>query len=74
MVCSAGESYLRKKSLDTAFEWLAKAKAAKYDMTQMLVDTNLEPLRADARYVALLPKKADFENPFVEPTKILIGG
>ena len=56
---------------DTAFEWLAKAKAAKFDMTQMLVDTNLEPLRADARYLALLPKKADFANPFVEDTKIL---
>ena len=66
-----GITHLRKKSVDTAFEWLAKAKAAKYDVTQMLVDTNLEPLRSDPRYVALLLKKPDFENPFVEETKIL---
>ncbi len=66
-----GISYLRKKDVDTAFEWLGKAKAARYDVTQMLVDTNLEPLRADPRYLALLLKKADFEKPFVEDTRIL---
>ncbi|HVJ28166.1 MAG TPA: tetratricopeptide repeat protein, partial [Vicinamibacterales bacterium] len=66
-----GISYLRKKDVDKAFTWLAVAKAAKYDVTQMLVDTNLELLRTDPRYVALLLKKADFEKPFVEDTKIL---
>lgn len=66
-----GVVYLHKKDLDQGFAWLAQAKAAKYDMTQMLVDTNMEPLRADPRYLALVPKKADYENPFVEDTKIL---
>lgn len=66
-----GISYLRKKDVDSAFEWLSKARAAKYDMTQMLVDTSLEPLRSDPRYLALVPTKADFAKPFVEDTTIL---
>jgi hypothetical protein len=40
-------------------------------MTYMQVDPDLEPLRKDTRYAALLPKKEDFANPFVEETKIL---
>ena len=66
-----GTAYARKNDPDKAFEWLAKAKASRFDMTQMQVDTDLEPLRKDPRYLALLPKKKDFENPFVEETKIL---
>ena len=64
-------AYTLKKDEDRAFEWLAKAKAARYDMTQLHVDTNLAPLRADPRFAALLPAKADFASPFVEETKIL---
>ena len=66
-----GTAYARKNDLDKTFEWLAKAKAQRFDMTQMQVDTDLEPLRKDPRYLALLPKKEDFANPFVEDTKLL---
>lgn len=66
-----GTAYARKKDPDKAFEWLAKARAARFDMTQMQVDSDLEPLRNDPRYLALLPKEEDFADPFVEETKIL---
>jgi hypothetical protein len=66
-----GTAYARKNEADQAFEWLAKAKAGRFDMTYMQVDPDLEPFRSDARYAALLPKKEDFANPFVEMTKIL---
>lgn len=66
-----GTAYARKNDPEKAFEWLARAKASRFDMTQMQVDTDLEPLRKDPRYLALLPKREDFANPFVEETKIL---
>ena len=66
-----GTTYARKNDPEKTFEWLAKAKASRYDMSQMQVDAALEPFRKDPRYVALLPKKEDFANPFVEDTKIL---
>ena len=66
-----GTAYARKNDPDKAFEWLAQAKASRFDMTQMQVDTALEPLRKDPRYTALLPAKEDFANPFVEKTRIL---
>ncbi|MBA2305374.1 MAG: tetratricopeptide repeat protein [Acidobacteria bacterium] len=62
-----GTAYARKNEPDPAFEWLAKAKATRrLDMTQMEVDPDLEALRKDARYAPLLPKREDFDNPFVE--------
>jgi len=67
-----GTAYARKNDRDKAFEWLARAKATRrFDMTQMQVDPDIEPLRKDARYAALLPSKEDFADPFVEETKIL---
>ncbi|HJR60016.1 MAG TPA: FG-GAP-like repeat-containing protein [Vicinamibacterales bacterium] len=67
-----GAAYARKNDPDRAFEWLAKARATKqFDMTQMQLDPDLEPLRGDPRFTALLPKKEDFANPFVEETRIL---
>lgn len=67
-----GTAYARKNDPDRAFEWLGKARATKrFDMTVMQTDTDLEALRKDPRYTKLLPTKADFENPFVEDTKIL---
>jgi len=67
-----GTAYARKKDPDRAFEWLGKAKATgRFDMTQMQVDNNLDALRSDPRYAALLPKEEDFANPFVEKVKIL---
>lgn len=67
-----GNVYAQKKDLDSAFEWLGKAKeTGRVDMMQMEADPALEALRADPRYRPLLPTKKDFERPFVEPTKIL---
>lgn len=69
---NVGTVYALKGDADRAFEWLGKAKATgKMDMTQMQVDPDLVPLKDDPRFAALLPKPADFANPFVEDTKII---
>lgn len=57
---------------DGAFEWLAEARRTrKVDMTQIDFDARLATLREDARFASLRPGPADFEQPFVEPVKIL---
>jgi hypothetical protein len=63
--------YALQKDADRAFEWLGKAKAAKYDMSAMEVDSNLAELKKDSRYAAFVPKPEDFAQPFVEDTKII---
>jgi FG-GAP repeat protein/tetratricopeptide repeat protein/VCBS repeat protein len=67
-----GVGYALQGKNDLAFEWLAKAKAThKFDMTQIETDADLASLKSDARFKALLPTAADFENPFVEPVHIV---
>lgn len=66
-----GVVYALKKDKDRAFDWLSKARAARFDMSAMEVDANLSDLRADRRYAALAPKPEDFADPFVEETKII---
>ncbi|HEX6975676.1 MAG TPA: FG-GAP-like repeat-containing protein [Vicinamibacterales bacterium] len=67
-----GTAYARKKDADRAFEYLAKARATKkFDMTQMQVDADLAPFTGDPRFAELLPKAADFTNPFVEDARII---
>jgi hypothetical protein len=66
-----GAAYARKNETAKAFEWLTRAKASRFDMTYMQVDPDLEPLRSEARFAALLPRKEEFANPFLEDTKIL---
>jgi hypothetical protein len=67
-----GAAWARKADKERAFEWLGKARATrKIDMTQIETDADLAALKTDARFVALLPKREDFANPFVEPTKIV---
>jgi TPR repeat/FG-GAP repeat/FG-GAP-like repeat len=67
-----GTAYAAKHDLQQAFEWLGRAAAThRYDMTEISEDAALTELRADARFAALLPKPAQFENPFVEPVKII---
>jgi hypothetical protein len=66
-----GVVYAMKGEKDQAFVWLGKAKATrKIDMTQVDATPELASLKSDARYVALLPVRADFDNPFVEDVKI----
>ena len=67
-----GTAYARKNDPDHAFEWLARAKATRrVDMSYMQADSDLDALRSDPRYKALLPTKEDFANPFVEEPKII---
>jgi FG-GAP repeat/FG-GAP-like repeat len=61
-----------KQNKDAALDWLSKAKASrKIDMTQMKTIPELASLKSDARFPALLPTRRDFDDPFVEPVKII---
>ncbi len=72
VIYNIGTVYALKGDADRAFEWLGKAKATgKMDMTQIQVDPDVAALKGDPRFAALLPKPADFANPFVEDTKII---
>jgi hypothetical protein len=65
-------AYAAKKDANRMFEWLGKAKAThKIDLTQAEVAPELAAFRSDARFAAVLPKPADFANPFVEPVKVI---
>ena len=67
-----GVLYAQKGDRDQAFAWLAKAKATRrIDMTQVEVTPELTALRSDPRFAAILPSRADFDSPFVEPVKII---
>lgn len=71
-IYNLGTVYALRNDPDRAFEWLGKAAALRVlDMTQIEQDTDLESLRADPRFKALLPKPEDFAQPFVEPVQIL---
>ena len=64
--------YAQKGDKDQAFTWLAKAKRTrKIDMTQIEVTPELAALKGDSRFRTLLPSRADFETPFVEPVKVI---
>ncbi len=41
------------------------------DFDQLRTDARFESLHNDARFLALLPKPADFEQPFVEKTRVI---
>ena len=67
-----GAAYAAQHDTDHAFEWLQRAAAThRYDMTEITDDTALADLRTDPRFNALLPRATDFEQPFVEPVKII---
>jgi hypothetical protein len=67
-----GLVYAMKQDKDQAFAWLAKAKATrKIDMSQIEEAPELAALKKDRRFAALLPTRADFDDPFVEPVKII---
>jgi hypothetical protein len=67
-----GLAYALKGDRDQAFAWLAKARdTRRFDMTQVESAPELSALKGDPRFTALLPTRKDFDNPFVEPVKIL---
>jgi hypothetical protein len=67
-----GVAYAMKGDKDQAFAYLAKAKATgKIDMTQIDATPELSALKDDPRFAALRPVRADFDDPFVEPVKII---
>jgi hypothetical protein len=67
-----GVAYASKHDSQHAFQWLARAKAShRYDMTEITADVHLAGLRKDSHFNALLPSAADFDQPFVEPVKII---
>jgi hypothetical protein len=64
--------YALKGQKDRAFEWLEKARATKrVDLTQVGADADAAGLRDDPRYASLFPTKAEFADPFVEPTVVI---
>jgi len=67
-----GVLYAQKGDRDQAFAWLTKAKGTrKIDMTQVEATPELGALENDPRFRSLLPSRSDFDNPFVEPAKII---
>jgi hypothetical protein len=67
-----GVLYAQKGDRDQAFAWLAKAKGTRrIDMTQIEVTPELTALKNDSRFAPLLPSRADFDAPFIEPVKII---
>jgi hypothetical protein len=67
-----GSAYAAAHDSHHAFEFLTRAQTShRYDMTEISEDVNLAGLREDPRFRALLPKAEDFEQPFVEPVKII---
>jgi hypothetical protein len=69
---SIGLSYAAKKDMDQALEWLSRAKASgKVDLSALEAAPEWTGLEADPRFRALLPTAKDFEDPFVEPVKVI---
>jgi hypothetical protein len=67
-----GITHAAARDAAAAFEWLGKARASRrIDLTQLETLPAMAPLRTDARYPALLPTRADFADPFVEPVTII---
>ena len=67
-----GVAYAAIHDSQHAFEWLGRAQAShRYDMTEISEDVHLAGLRKDSRFNTLLPSAADFEQPFLEPVKII---
>ncbi len=67
-----GSAYAAKHDSERALRWLQRAQAThRYDMTEMTDDVHLAGLRDDPRFVKLLPHAEDFQQPFVEPVRII---
>jgi len=67
-----GLIYAMKGDPDAAFEWLGKARdTKKVDLTQIGAGPAAAALEHDPRFARLFPTKAEFADPFVEPSTIV---
>ena len=66
-----GCAYAEKGDADHAFAWLNQSKTAHMDLSGIDADPNLAGLKSDPRFAALKPTAKDFEDPFVEPVKVI---
>ncbi len=67
-----GINYALGKQLDNAFKTLGEVKASgQINLTQMDLDPRTTNLREDARYRSLFPSQQQYDNPFVESTRII---
>ena len=71
-IYNIGSAYAAKHDPERALRWLRRAQAThRYDMTEMMDDPRLTGARDDPRFVKLLPHAEDFQQPFVEPVRII---
>jgi hypothetical protein len=67
-----GLAAAQSRQADQAFEWFEKAKSTRrVDMTQLDMEADVQALRSDLRYPALMPRPEDFAHPFVEAVNII---
>ncbi|MCL4820786.1 MAG: FG-GAP repeat protein [Vicinamibacteria bacterium] len=67
-----GLAHAARGDAEAAFEWLGKARATRrIDLTPATTAPELAKWQDDPRLRALLPTPKDFEDPFVEPVKVI---
>lgn len=69
---NAGLAYALKGEPDSAFVWLFRARdTGRINMTSIALDPDSESLHDDPRYRQLFPTAGEFEDPFVEPARVI---
>src|SRR5581483_6845847 len=64
--------YVLENNKESAFKYLQFLRdSGAFDMTLILTDPNMKPLKDDSRFERLIPKRDEFANPFVENVKII---
>ena len=64
--------YALKNDKEQAFKLLQQLReSGSFDMSLILTDQDLKALRSDPRFERLIPKPAEFRNPFVEKVRVI---
>ena len=64
--------HLAQNDKTSALEALARVRASgSFDYDRLRTDTRFDSLRTDRAFLALLPGPRDFDNPFVEKTRVI---
>ncbi len=66
-----GAAHAMKGDAARAFEFLGRAKAGRFDISQAESDSSFASVRGDPAFRRLMPTDADFANPFVETVKVI---